>query len=51
MKIPVFGLGEAGSLISSDLVSAGGDVWGYDPANGATPGGVVRLDTPAAAVN
>ena len=50
MKIAVFGLGEAGSLIAADLVKAGQAVNGYDPADVATPAGVARHDRPAAAV-
>ncbi len=51
MKITVFGLGEAGSLISADLASAGAFVIGYDPAKVATPQGVNRVDTPIEAVS
>jgi 3-hydroxyisobutyrate dehydrogenase-like beta-hydroxyacid dehydrogenase len=40
--VAVLGLGEAGSLIAADLVSAGATVRGYDPADVATPAGVVR---------
>lgn len=36
--IAVLGLGEAGSLISADLASAGAVVRGYDPRVGAPPG-------------
>jgi 3-hydroxyisobutyrate dehydrogenase-like beta-hydroxyacid dehydrogenase len=42
----VFGLGEAGSLIAADLVAAGQDVRGFDPARVATPAGVERDDDP-----
>ncbi len=50
MKIAVFGLGEAGSLISADLAAAGAFVTGYDPAKVATPEAVSRVDTPTQAV-
>lgn len=43
MKIAVFGLGEAGSLISAGLASAGVTVFGYDPANVMNPNGVSRV--------
>ena len=48
--ITVFGLGEAGSLISADLVKAGATVSGYDPAQVMTPEGVRRFDNPNDAV-
>jgi 3-hydroxyisobutyrate dehydrogenase-like beta-hydroxyacid dehydrogenase len=38
----VLGLGEAGSRLASDLVSAGVEVRGYDPASVSAPGGVDR---------
>ena len=50
MRIGVFGLGEAGSLIAADLAAAGQDMTGYDPADVATPAGVMRVENPAAAV-
>lgn len=50
MRLAVFGLGEAGSLYAADAVAAGAQVHGYDPADVATPRGVVRHDTPTAAV-
>ena len=40
MKVAVFGLGEAGSLISADLAAAGVEARGYDPADVADPEGV-----------
>lgn len=40
MLIAVLGLGEAGSAIALDLVSAGVTVRGFDPAQGARPDGV-----------
>ena len=49
-RITVFGLGEAGSLISADLVAAGIEVWAYDPADVMTPAGVKRFDNPLDAV-
>jgi 3-hydroxyisobutyrate dehydrogenase-like beta-hydroxyacid dehydrogenase len=48
--IAVFGLGEAGSLISADLAKAGMIVTGYDPADVRTPAGVTRFDNPVDAV-
>ena len=50
MKIGIFGLGEAGSLISADLAAAGVVTTGYDPADVATPDNVTRAVDPAAAV-
>lgn len=50
MKITVFGLGEAGSLIAHDLAGAGAEVAGYDPADVATPDGVTRHTEPGPAV-
>lgn len=50
MKIAVFGLGEAGSLISADLVAAGVRVSAYDPAEVATTEGVRRSAQAAEAV-
>jgi 3-hydroxyisobutyrate dehydrogenase-like beta-hydroxyacid dehydrogenase len=38
LVIAVLGLGEAGSVIARDLVAAGADVRGYDPAVAAGPG-------------
>jgi 3-hydroxyisobutyrate dehydrogenase-like beta-hydroxyacid dehydrogenase len=38
LVIAVLGLGEAGSVIARDLVAAGADVRGYDPAVAAEPG-------------
>ena len=48
--ICVFGLGEAGSIISSDLVSAGISVQAYDPAPVFTPAGVSRFEDPGEAL-
>jgi 3-hydroxyisobutyrate dehydrogenase-like beta-hydroxyacid dehydrogenase len=51
MRICVLGLGEAGSLIASDLAMLPEvEVHGYDPAEVATPAGVQRHDHPEAAV-
>jgi len=50
IKIAVFGLGEAGSLIAADLVARGLQVSGYDPAAVKTPEQVKRVDQPAVAV-
>lgn len=50
MRLTVFGLGEAGSLIAADLAAAGAEVRGYDPADVSTPRGVERHDEPASAV-
>lgn len=50
MKAAIFGLGEAGSAIASDLADAGTDVRAFDPARVSTPPGVLRVDEPAAAV-
>lgn len=48
--VAVFGLGEAGSLISADLAAAGASVNGFDPAAVPTPDGVQRHDDPRKAV-
>ena len=50
MRVTVFGLGEAGSSIALDLAASGAEVQGYDPAEVATPEGVVRHEDPGAAV-
>lgn len=50
MRIGVFGLGEAGSLIAADLVQAGAQVNAFDPAAVVTPDGVNRYDTPSPVV-
>jgi 3-hydroxyisobutyrate dehydrogenase-like beta-hydroxyacid dehydrogenase len=49
MRITVFGLGEAGSLLAADLARAGADVHGYDPAPVGTPAGVTRHGHPGEA--
>ncbi|NKB38959.1 MAG: DUF1932 domain-containing protein [Gammaproteobacteria bacterium] len=46
MKIGIFGLGEAGSLIATDLLAEGVEVLAYDPAAVETPVGVVRTERP-----
>ncbi|MFP4513860.1 MAG: DUF1932 domain-containing protein [Acidimicrobiales bacterium] len=51
MRVAVFGLGEAGSRYAADLAATGAEVHGYDPAEVATPAGVVRHDDPVAAVD
>ena len=49
-RVCVFGLGEAGSLIAGDLALLPEvEVHGYDPAEVATPAGVVRHGRPEAA--
>ncbi|HEX2782022.1 MAG TPA: DUF1932 domain-containing protein [Ilumatobacteraceae bacterium] len=48
--IAVFGLGEAGSRIATDLAAAGAEVRGYDPAAVPTPAGVHRTEQPDDAV-
>lgn len=50
MKIAVFGLGEAGSLISADLATGDVEINAYDPADVDTPEGVTRFDKPVDAV-
>jgi len=50
MKIGIFGLGEAGSLIAADLAAAGQEVTAFDPADVETPAGVIRVADPADAV-
>ncbi len=51
LKVTVFGLGEAGALIASDLANAGVEVRGFDPAEVETPHGVLRVHNPHEAVN
>lgn len=50
LRVGVYGLGEAGSLFAADLAAAGAEVFGYDPADVATPPGVQRCTDPASAV-
>lgn len=51
MRVAVLGLGEAGSLMASDLAEAGAEVHGYDPAEIPTPPGVRRHSDPDVAVS
>jgi 3-hydroxyisobutyrate dehydrogenase-like beta-hydroxyacid dehydrogenase len=51
MRVTVFGLGEAGSLIAADLARSELDVLGYDPAAVPTPDGVARAEDPISAVD
>jgi 3-hydroxyisobutyrate dehydrogenase-like beta-hydroxyacid dehydrogenase len=46
LRVAVLGLGEAGSRLAADLVSAGADVRGYDPA--PDRGGLPDLETAVA---
>lgn len=48
LTVAILGLGEAGSLLASDLLAAGVTVRGYDPAVPAT-GGIVRTGSEAEA--
>lgn len=48
VRVGVFGLGEAGSLIAGDLSAAGASVVGFDPAPVPSPPGVERTDDPGA---
>lgn len=50
LRITVFGLGKAGSVIAADLARTGAEVHGYDPAPVPTPEGVIRHDAPGPAV-
>lgn len=50
LQIAVFGLGEAGALISADLAKAGVTVTGFDPADVPSPAGIRRVDAPVDAV-
>lgn len=49
-RFTVFGIGEAGSLIAADLAAAGAQVAAFDPADVATPAGVLRTEDPRQAV-
>lgn len=57
LQIAIYGLGEAGSLVSADILSACKAanspvaIRAYDPANVATPAGITRAKTPAEAVD
>ena len=46
----MLGLGEAGGRLAADLVTAGAEVRGHDPAGVATPPGVDRVAAAASAV-
>lgn len=50
MRLAVLGLGEAGSIYAGGLSGRGVDVTAFDPRASATPPGVIRTATPAAAV-
>ena len=50
VKAAVFGLGEAGGIVATDLVTAGVEVHGYDPRSVPTPPGAIRHDDPVTAV-
>lgn len=50
MRVTLFGLGEAGSLIAADLIQVGVEIHGFDPADVATPDGVHRHNLPMSAV-
>ncbi|WP_339668151.1 NAD(P)-binding domain-containing protein [Dasania marina] len=50
LNVAMFGLGEAGALMAKDLVDAKVQVTAFDPANVATPAGVIRANTPHEAV-
>lgn len=49
--VAVLGLGEAGSRLAADLVSASAEVRGYDPVAGPTPAGVDRAGDAGSAVS
>lgn len=51
ISIAVLGMGEAGTLIATDLVSAGARVTGYDPRPVAGPAGVTICGSEADAVS
>jgi 3-hydroxyisobutyrate dehydrogenase-like beta-hydroxyacid dehydrogenase len=48
--VAVLGLGEAGGRLAADLVAAGAEVHGYDPAALSAPPGVTRAQEPGSAV-
>lgn len=50
LRIAVYGLGEAGSAIATDLAAAGAAVTGYDPRGVPDPEGVTRFTDPVDAV-
>jgi 3-hydroxyisobutyrate dehydrogenase-like beta-hydroxyacid dehydrogenase len=49
-RVCVLGLGEAGSRLAADLVAAGVDVHGFDPAVAGVPEGVVQFPDAVSAV-
>jgi 3-hydroxyisobutyrate dehydrogenase-like beta-hydroxyacid dehydrogenase len=49
VKVTLFGLGEAGTYFANGLVAAGVQVAGFDPADVASPDGIVRFDDPVSA--
>lgn len=60
MKIAIFGLGEAGRTIGSDIATAAGandgvtgnvEIHAYDPADVPTPQGITRVSDPVDAVS
>lgn len=50
LRVGIFGIGEAGSAIASDLAVAGVEVTAFDPADVPTPDGVARVGSPDEAV-
>jgi 3-hydroxyisobutyrate dehydrogenase-like beta-hydroxyacid dehydrogenase len=50
MRLAVLGLGEAGSIYAGGLSGRGAEVTAFDPRATATPTGVTRTTSPAAAV-
>ncbi|HEX6301061.1 MAG TPA: DUF1932 domain-containing protein [Acidimicrobiia bacterium] len=50
LRVTVFGLGEAGSVIAADLAKTGAAVHGYDPAPVPPPDGVILHSAPGPAV-
>lgn len=50
LRIAVFGIGEAGSVIAADLAAAGAEVAAFDPADVPTPDGIERVESPGEAV-
>lgn len=50
LRVAVFGLGEAGTLMAADLAAAGMEVNGYDPKSHPTPDGVTGHADPRDAV-
>lgn len=50
LRVAIFGIGEAGSAIASDLAAATIEVTAFDPSDVATPDGVKRVGSPDEAV-